>query len=157
MAFDPTSHVCGDRRVARAMCLISRDLSRRPTVDEIASAVGLSRTHFSKRFHFMIGVSFVEWSSLIRIREAKELLKVIDLSITAVAAAVGYSDVTTFARVFRKHESMSPRSYRARLLRLPAEFRQGTTTMESADTSTQSAGLLVQGAETGERAPLHNS
>jgi transcriptional regulator GlxA family with amidase domain len=153
MAFDPTNDACGDRRVARAMRLISRDLSRRPTVDEIADAVGLSRTHFSKRFHFMVGVSFAEWSSLIRIREAKELLKVIDLSITAVAAAVGYSDVTTFERVFRKQESMSPRSYRATLLRLPTELRQGATTTGSADTY---ADLRVQGDETGQRAPLHD-
>ena len=58
MAFDQTGFVCKDRRVARAMHLALNDLSKRPSVDEIANAVGLSRTHFSRRFHFLMGVGF---------------------------------------------------------------------------------------------------
>src|SRR5687768_11979923 len=99
MAFDQTGILCEDRRIVRAMRLALHDLSKRRSVDEIANAVGLSRTHFSRRFHLMMGVSFAEWNTRVRIKEAKALLKVIDLSITGVAAAVGYSDVTTFARV----------------------------------------------------------
>ncbi len=137
MAFDQTRVLCEDRRVARAMRLASQDLSKRPTVDEIADAVGLSRTHFSRRFQFLVGVSFAEWSTLVRIKAAKELLKVVDLSITGVAAAVGYSDVTTFARVFRKYESMSPRDYRMTLLGSRAELGQGTPTTKSADSAVQ--------------------
>jgi transcriptional regulator GlxA family with amidase domain len=148
MAFDQTGFVCHDRRVARAMRLALHDLSKRPSVDEIANAVGLSRTHFSRRFHFLMGVGFAEWSTLVRIKEAKELLKVIDLSITGVAAAVGYPDVTTFARVFRKYESMSPREYRMKLLRWRTGLGQGTPTTESADSAVQSADLLVRNAET---------
>jgi transcriptional regulator GlxA family with amidase domain len=154
MAFDQKVIACEDRRVARAMRLASQDLSKRPTVDEIAHAVGLSRTHFSRRFHLMMGVSFAEWSTLFRIEAAKELLKVIDLSITGVAAAVGYSDVTTFARVFRKYESMSPRDYRMALLGLRTELGQGTSTVKSADSAVQFADLLVGNAETEQRAPL---
>jgi transcriptional regulator GlxA family with amidase domain len=148
MAFDEKVILCEDRRVVRAMRLASQDLSKRPTVDEIANAVGLSRTHFSRRFHLMMGVTFAEWSTLVRIKQAKELLKVIDLSITGVAAAVGYSDVTTFARVFRKYEAMSPRDYRATLLELRPELGQETPTIKIADSVVQSADLLVRNAET---------
>jgi AraC-like DNA-binding protein len=154
MAFDQTVFGCEDRRVARAMRLASQDLSKRPTVDEIANAVGLSRTHFSRRFHLLMGMSFAEWSTLVRINEAKELLKLIDLSITGVAAAVGYSDVTTFARVFRKYELMSPRDYRMTLLGSRTELGQGTPTMKSADSAVQSADLLVRNAETEQEAFL---
>jgi|SRR5688572_9252629 len=154
MPFDQTRILCEDRRVARAMSLASHDLSKRPTLDEIANAVGLSRTHFARRFQFMVGVSFAEWSTLVRIKEAKELLKIIDLSITGVAAAVGYPDVTTFARVFRKYEAMSPRDYRTKLLGLQTELRQETPAMKSADSAVQSADFLVRNAETEQLASL---
>jgi hypothetical protein len=102
----------------------------------------------------MMGVTFAEWSTLVRIKQAKELLKVIDLSITGVAAAVGYSDVTTFARAFRKCESMSPRDYRMSLLGSRTELGTGTPTVESADSAVQFADLLARNAETDPRAPL---
>ena len=154
MILDRTGILCVDRRVARAMRVALHDLSKRPSVDEIANSVGLSRTHFSRRFHFLMGVSFPEWSTLVRIRKAKELLKIIDLSITGVAAAVGYPDVTTFARVFRKYESMSPRDYRVKLLELRTELGPLTPTINLADSAVQSADLPVRNAETGQRASL---
>lgn len=154
MAFDQIGILCEDRRVARAIRLALHDLTKRPSVDQIASAAGLSRTHFSRRFHFLMGVSFTEWSTRVRIKEAKELLKVIDLSITGVAAAVGYSDVTTFARVFRKYESMSPRDYRMTLLGLRTELGHGTSTIKSADSAVQSADSPVRNAETEQLASL---
>lgn len=117
MDADPIELACQDRRIKRAMHLVCRDLSTRRTTGQVARAVGLSNTHFCRRFHLITGMSFASWSTSIRIGEAKKLLKVIDLSITAVAATVGYSDVTTFARVFRKHELMCPREYRLTLIR----------------------------------------
>jgi AraC-like DNA-binding protein len=102
----------------------------------------------------MVGLGFAEWSTLIRIKEAKELLKIIDLSITGVAAAVGYPDVTTFARVFRKYESMSPRDYRMKLLGLRTEVQHETPTTKFADSAVQTADLLVRNAETEQLAAL---
>ena len=103
---------CSDRRVVRVLLALAQDLTRRPTLIEAANIAGLAPTYFSKCFRKTVGVNFIEWSARLRVGEAKRLLTISDLSITAVAATVGYSDVTTFERVFRRIESICPREYR---------------------------------------------
>ena len=104
--------VCNDRRIARALRLVTHDMSIRVTLGEAATAAGLKPAYFSRRFRAMTGMCFAEWSTRVRMEEAKSLLRVIDLSITAVAAAVGYSDITTFERAFRRVVRTCPREIR---------------------------------------------
>ena len=103
---------CFDRRIARVIKLALEDLSKRPTLIKAANDAGLRPAYFSRRFHRVTGVTFAAWNAQVRVQEAKRLLAAIDLSITAVAASVGYSDVTTFARVFRRHKGTCPQAYR---------------------------------------------
>ena len=69
-----------------------------------------------------MNVSFSTWSARVRVEEAKRLLRAIDLSITAISASVGYDDVTTFERVFKRLEGISPREHRRRFMR-PAALK----------------------------------
>ena len=94
------------------MSLAAKDLSRRLTLDDAASLAGLAPTYFSKCFHRRVGMTFAEWSAHIRVTKAKSLLRIADLSITAVALTVGYTDITTFERAFRRIEGRSPREYK---------------------------------------------
>lgn len=105
---------CRDRRVARVLSYISRDLSIRVPLALAARIAGLEARYFSKRFHRTVGLGFAEWNERTRVEEAKRLLEIVDLSITAVAAAVGYVDLTTFERAFRRCEQLCPREYRRR-------------------------------------------
>jgi YesN/AraC family two-component response regulator len=95
---------------------------------------GLAPTYFAKCFRQSVGITFVEWSSRVRVAEAKSLLHIMDLSITAVAAAVGYADLTTFERVFWRIESKCPRDFRRRL-RAVADTRNAETSGRNAETS----------------------
>jgi len=97
------------------MRLAAQDLSNRLNLDKAARLAGLAPTYFSKCFRRKVGITFAEWSAQLRVAEAKVLLKVSDLSITAIAATVGYSDMTTFERVFRRIEGVSPREYKRTL------------------------------------------
>jgi transcriptional regulator GlxA family with amidase domain len=123
----------GDRRIGRVLLVVTRDLTRRPTLIEAAKIAGLAPTYFSRCFRTRVGITFVEWSARLRVEEAKALLGIADLSITAVAAAVGYADVTTFARVFRRVESTCPREYR-RLLHRALNTRNAGSSARNAET-----------------------
>jgi len=103
---------CSDRRICRAIAVLTQDLTQRTSLVEAAQIAGLTPNYFSSCFRKSVGVTFVGWSSRLRIGEAKRLLAIADLSITAVAASVGYADVTTFERVFRRLEGTCPRTYR---------------------------------------------
>jgi AraC-like DNA-binding protein len=78
-----------------------------------AEIAGLEHTYFSKLFRKVTGRKFVDWNRMRRIEQAKILLRESDLSVVSVGLAVGYSDVTTFCRAFRRAEGAAPRQYRA--------------------------------------------
>ncbi len=108
---------CNDRRVARVLRYLTDDLTRRPTLSDVSRVAGLETTYFSKLFRAIVGIPYAEWSSRLRVHHARQLLVIADLSVTAIAAAVGYMDVTTFERTFRRVEGTSPREYRRLLQR----------------------------------------
>jgi transcriptional regulator GlxA family with amidase domain len=103
---------CHDLRLARAIQYVTRDLAQRPTLAAVSKVAGLERTYFCKCFSRHFGMSFSEWNARIRVEEARGLLTTTVLSISAVALAVGYSDITTFERNFRELFAVSPRRYR---------------------------------------------
>jgi transcriptional regulator GlxA family with amidase domain len=115
MAMEPPTLVCTDRRVTRVLRRVMQDLTKRTTCASAARVAGLERAYFSKRFRSVMRVSFTEWNARVRVEEAKELLRSVDLSITAISASVGYDDVTTFERVFKRLEGVCPRAHRRRI------------------------------------------
>jgi AraC-like DNA-binding protein len=50
---------------------------------------------------------------------AKRLLQMGGLSVDVVAERVGYSDLSTFRRLFRRETGLSPREYQRRFWRRP--------------------------------------
>lgn len=102
-----------DARIARVIDVIANDLSRRISRAEAARLANLDCAYFSKRFRKIVGSSFATWNARIRVEAAQQLLATTDLKIAAVAALVGYDDVTTLDRNFRKHAGICPRLYRA--------------------------------------------
>jgi transcriptional regulator GlxA family with amidase domain len=105
--------LCSDRRLQRALRHLVQDLSAQPTLAELARVAGLSRPYFCRHFQEAIGVSFSTWNRHIRVGRAKELLADSDVPITTIAIMVGYRDITTFERNFRKTAGCSPRHYRS--------------------------------------------
>jgi AraC-like DNA-binding protein len=127
--------VCNDRRVARVLRHVLQDLTMRATCASAARVAGLERAYFSKLFRSVMCVSFTEWNAFVRIAEAKRLLRELDLSITAVSASVGYDDVTTFERVFKRVEGMCPREHRRRIaLRAAGQTPNAESTTPNAET-----------------------
>ena len=119
-----------DRRIMRVLRLATADLSNRLTLTQAANIAGLRAAYFSRLFRQVMGITFTEWNTRVRVDEAKQLLLFVDLSITAVAASVGYSDITTFARAFRRCESICPRHYQQMLRRPRRESGKRSTPNE---------------------------
>jgi two-component system, response regulator YesN len=102
-----------DRRIARAIHIVLQDLRVRHPRAFVARAVNVEPTYFSKLFRDVAGVGFQQWSMAVRVEAAQNLLCATDRQIREIAAAVGYADVTTFERAFRKLTGLCPREYRA--------------------------------------------
>lgn len=82
------------------------------SLSEAAEFLNLERTWCCKAFRLTTGQSFSAWIRGIRIGKAKNLLWRTEYSITEVSHAVGYEDITTFCRNFKKELGVNPRSFR---------------------------------------------
>ncbi|MGG4448146.1 response regulator transcription factor [Brevibacillus porteri] len=82
------------------------------TVSEVASQVGLSRSHFSVMFKKGVGESFGEFLDKRRVKMARAMLDETTLSIQEVAERVGLPDAKYFSKWFKKCTGMTPSHYR---------------------------------------------
>ncbi|MDB5056293.1 MAG: AraC family transcriptional regulator [Bacilli bacterium] len=81
-------------------------------LEVIADEIGLSAKYISRMFKETTGTSITDYISLIRIAKAKELLGNTDLKISEIADQIGIFSRTTFLRLFKKYEGISPIEYR---------------------------------------------
>ena len=84
------------------------------TLDTLCEQFYCSKSHISHTFKKHNGDSISNYLNRMRISDAKLLLANSALSMTAIAAAVGFSDSNYFAVVFKKHEGITPTQYRTK-------------------------------------------
>ncbi|MDX1440223.1 MAG: AraC family transcriptional regulator [Rubricoccaceae bacterium] len=100
------------RRIERLELAIRSQPEVSLSLSDAAYILGYERTYCGKIFRSRTGKSFSQWNRDIRIAVAKDMLQGTDLPITAIGAAVGYTDITTFERNFRKSEGLCPSQFR---------------------------------------------
>ncbi|WP_409345930.1 helix-turn-helix domain-containing protein [Paenibacillus sp. MBLB4367] len=81
-------------------------------LEKVADEIGLSPKYVSRIFKETTGSTITDTISLIRMAKAKELLAQTDLKINEIADRIGIFSRTTFLRMFKKHEGVSPMEYR---------------------------------------------
>lgn len=96
---------------------INRNFTEELSLDHLAKIAGYSKYHFSRIFKKYIGVSFVQYISLKRIKMAEMLLADPELSITEVAMRSGFASLTTFNRTFKMVKNCTPSEFK-RLYRM---------------------------------------
>lgn len=87
---------------------IRRDPSRRWTVAELASRAALSRAQFTRRFIAHTGMPPTRYLIRARINRARQLLTETRMSVSEVAATLGYTDSAFFSRQYKQHAGHSP-------------------------------------------------
>ncbi|WNS43334.1 AraC family transcriptional regulator [Paenibacillus sp. MMS20-IR301] len=81
--------------------------------EDMAKEIGISYSYMRKIVYEQTGKSMIDFVNQLRIEQAKELLMDTELSIKQIAAEVGYYNVQSFNRFFRKYEGMPPSSYKS--------------------------------------------
>ena len=82
------------------------------SLNEVAAQVNLSPSHFSMVFSQETSQTFKEYLTEVRIRKAKELLRMTNAKSYEIAYQVGYNDPHYFSYVFRKNTGLSPTEFR---------------------------------------------
>jgi YesN/AraC family two-component response regulator len=100
------------RGVRRALDFVSAHFTEAITLSQVAREASLTKFHFCRLFHRETGRSFTEYLQVLRVRRATALLADAGLTVTEVAYAVGFNDLSHFDKVFRKIAGVPPREYR---------------------------------------------
>ncbi len=82
------------------------------SVASIASAFNYSEKYIGKRFKARTGMTIHEYINEKRLEKAVNLLESTDMSVTDIASAVGFNNVTYFNKVFKEKYALSPTQYR---------------------------------------------
>lgn len=86
---------------------------------DVARAVAVSDRTLLRRFGAAIGQTPQAHLQAVRLEAARALLEAGDMTVQSVAMQVGYSDASSFSRLFKQGVGLSPGSYRPRF-HLPA-------------------------------------
>ncbi|WP_276357411.1 helix-turn-helix domain-containing protein [Cohnella caldifontis] len=103
-----------DPRVRQVARMLSARLADAPSINELASAVGLSASRLSHLFKAETGQSIVEMLNGIRLQQAALLMLHAGRTAGEAAFNVGFGSYNHFAALFKKRYGMSPAAYRRR-------------------------------------------
>ena len=87
---------------------IRQDPSRDWSVQELAASAALSRAQFTRRFTAQHGTAPAQYVIKARIDRAHQLLTETGMTVTQVAAALGYTDVPYFSRQYKERTGRPP-------------------------------------------------
>ncbi len=96
----------------RAHEFVLDNYHRKITLGSVADVADMERTYFSSFFHERVGVPFRDWLRFIRIDRALDLLAQSDEPIARVSKLVGFQQVRSFERAFKKVTQLTPLQYR---------------------------------------------
>jgi transcriptional regulator GlxA family with amidase domain len=101
-----------DPRFLRLLQYVLQHLSEPLPASKAAALVSVEKKYFSKFFGKQTGFNFGWWNRELRMRLAKGLFRQRGRTVHTVAQTVGYRNLTTFERAFKKSTGgVGPRDY----------------------------------------------
>ncbi len=97
--------------VEKALEFIHSNYMHDITVEQIARYLNLDRSYFSVIFKKKTGLSPKQYLLNYRMNIAATLIIRKDIAISVVANSVGYSNLYTFSKMFKRHFGISPSNY----------------------------------------------
>ena len=86
------------------------------SMTQMARLVGLSSTHFNRRFKQVLHMTPNQYLRSVRIQVVQQLLTTTSLSIARIACDVGYNDQSHLTKRFKEVTGITPAAYRKRFL-----------------------------------------
>jgi AraC-like DNA-binding protein len=102
--------------LAAAVQHVHRHLDRHISMDELADKAYMSKSTFYRYFGNEFGMTPLQYVNEQRMERAQELLQDGERTVTDVSYALGFSSVSHFIDMFKKHVGDTPKSYQQHVL-----------------------------------------
>ncbi|MBN1411878.1 MAG: response regulator transcription factor [Spirochaetales bacterium] len=93
---------------------INKNYQKEISLKDASEVVCLSPKYISKIFKETVGIGFNGYKLQLRMEKAKQLLDNSDMNVNEIAYKIGYQNVESFMRIFKKIQKCTPSEYRAR-------------------------------------------
>ena len=98
--------------IEKALSIIHAEYALPINVSQIAQRVGLDRSYLSTLFKIQVGEAPAKYLADLRLEKAKELIADRGESPAIAAASVGYPDLSSFSKAFKRKYGVPPRQLR---------------------------------------------
>ncbi len=99
-------------RIQNAILFIEENKLDRCTLVNLSKHVGLSAGYFSQEFKRETGYSFRSFIQRVLVYYEEEIFPKLNLSAVNMARLLGYSELSSFSRSFKKRQGVSPAVFR---------------------------------------------
>ena len=82
------------------------------SVLNVATHFHLSTRTLIRRFKKNVGITPIEYIQRVRLEQAKRILESERINVSVVAQKVGYEDISSFSRIFKRSTGLSPAQYK---------------------------------------------
>ena len=104
-----------EMHVKKALLYIKYNYNHKMNVNDIADALRLNRSYFSRIFKQYTKIQPSEYITQFRIKKSMELMNTTDMTVSEIAKSVGIEESHYFSRMFKKHTGVSPTKYKEEL------------------------------------------
>lgn len=98
-------------RVYYAAEIIEKQMLEPPGIFDLSYAAGLDHNRLIQGFKDIFGVTPFEYLRKIRLKKAAELIATRKQNVTEAAFSVGYTNLSNFAKIFKREFGVSPSKY----------------------------------------------
>lgn len=109
-----------DEVVSRAQVWMQRNLHEEINLDRVAAHLSISVRTLIRHFKASLDMTPTTYLQCLRVDTAKRLLELSKLKVDEVSAQVGYSDPSSFRRIFHRENGYTPSDYRKRFAKREA-------------------------------------
>jgi len=108
----PSSGLLSESQLQTVNDFIQAHVDQEISLAEMAATLNLSQYHFCRLFKQSTGITPHQYLTRCRVEKAKQLLSKPELTITDIAFAVGFSNHSSFTRLFRQYVGVTPKAFR---------------------------------------------
>lgn len=102
----------GDDTIQNILKFINMKYTENITLNGICDKYNYSVTHICAKFKRVVGISFTEYLQKVRIENSMRLLVNTNKTVESIANEVGYLDIKSFYKIFRKYTNTTPSKFR---------------------------------------------
>ena len=105
-------------RMKPVLDYIDTHLNERILVEDACDLLNFSYHYFIKYFKKTMGMSFIDYINMKRIKKAELLLLTTEKSILEISYEVGISNIAQFYKLFKRQNQCSPKAFKNRMIKI---------------------------------------